>query len=74
MISLLIQMTDSPKGDVILLFALLRPVECGAYSSGVSGKQKNKNLCVLSVSGVTQYFCTIFDPFRMIVNSPCLEQ
>ena len=26
--------------------ALLRPVECGAYSSGVSGKQKRSNLCV----------------------------
>jgi hypothetical protein len=29
-----------PKGCCFFLSALLRPVECGAYSSGVSRKEK----------------------------------
>ncbi len=51
-------MTDSPKGDVILLFALS------------AESKKDKNLCVLSVSAVTSYFYTIFDPFRVMLARP----
>jgi len=38
-----------------LLFVLLRPVECGAYSSGVNGKQKKRSLSVLCASAVNYY-------------------
>jgi len=40
------------QGFAFLFFALLRPVECGAYSSGVSEKQKNINLCALCAFAV----------------------
>jgi hypothetical protein len=32
--------SQTPRGIGFLFSAVLRPVECGAYSSGVSGKQK----------------------------------
>ena len=40
-----------------MLFGVLRPMECGAYSFGVSEKQNGKSfLCDLSVSAVREQF------------------
>ena len=42
---------ESLRGRGKLLFGVLRPVECGAYSSGVSEKQKNESfLCGRAVA------------------------
>ena len=40
---------------VLIAFRPPRPVECGAYSSGVNGKQKIRNLSVLCASAVNYY-------------------
>jgi hypothetical protein len=48
------QIIKARKGLRILAFRRPRPVECEAYSSGVSEKLKNNHLCALCVSAVKQ--------------------
>jgi hypothetical protein len=50
-----------PEGLSRFAFRRPCPVECEAYSSGVSEKQKNQKLCALCASVVINFYK---DPFR----------
>jgi hypothetical protein len=65
-----------------LLFGVLRPVECGAYSSGVSEKQKNESflcgracravaLAEAGASAVTYY--SKLTEVQNTINSRCIN-
>jgi len=45
-----------PEGLIRFAFRRPCPVECEAYSSGVSEKQKNQKLCALCCSAVNKFY------------------
>ena len=59
------------RAYIIFFSALLRPVECGAYSSGVSRKKNIHFLCVLCDSAVNYYVFAwpFYPPYFILVSN-----